>query len=87
MLAMSYISTDFDWEAPVPQVFTRTDHRCFWPSDRLYHPWLLATRATRDLKLLIEGLPPELTPLLRERFKPTRGPLLWRDAPEHASAL
>jgi hypothetical protein len=78
---MSYISVDFDWEAPVPQVFTRCDKRCFWPSDRLYRPLLFATRYARDLKALTEGLPPELAPILRERFKPTRGPLLWREAP------
>jgi hypothetical protein len=78
---MAYISLDFDWEAPVPQVFTRTDRRCFWPSDRLYRPLLFATRYARDLKALTQGLPPELTPILRERFKPTRGPLLWRVPP------
>jgi hypothetical protein len=78
---MSHISLDFDWEAPVPQVFTRTDHRCFWPSDRLYHPLLFATRYARDLKMLLQGLPPELAPLLRERFKPTRGPLIWHVPP------
>ncbi|HEU5368771.1 MAG TPA: hypothetical protein VFU69_09915 [Ktedonobacterales bacterium] len=68
---------DFDWLAPVPQPFTRSDGRVFWPGDRRYRPLLLATRLTRDLKMLIERLPRDLAPLLRERFKPTRGPLVW----------
>jgi hypothetical protein len=68
---------DFDWLAPVPQPFTRCEGRVFWPSDRRYRPLLLATRLTRDLRMLIERLPQELAPLVRERFKPTRGPLLW----------
>ena len=78
---MTSISTDFDWEAPVPQIFTRTDKRCFWPGDRLYRPLLFATRYARDLKAVTQGLPPILTPILRERFKPTRGPMLWRVPP------
>jgi hypothetical protein len=72
---------DFDWLAPVPQPFTRCDGRAFWPSDRRYRPLLLATRLTRDLRMLIERLPRELAPLLRERFKPTRGPLVWEVPP------
>jgi hypothetical protein len=72
---------DFDWLAPVPQPFTRCDGRAFWPSDRRYRPLLLATRLTRDLKMLIERMPRELGPLLRERFKPTRGPLRWEVPP------
>ncbi len=75
------ISTDFDWLAPVPQVFTRCEGRCFWPGDRLYHPLLFATRYTRDLNMLLERLPRELAPILRERFKPTRGPLIWQVPP------
>ncbi|HEU5368858.1 MAG TPA: hypothetical protein VFU69_10350 [Ktedonobacterales bacterium] len=72
---------DFDWLAPVPQLFTRCAARVFWPADRRYRPLLLATRLTRDLKMLIERLPRELGPLLRERFKPTRGPLVWETPP------
>jgi hypothetical protein len=72
---------DFDWLAPVPQPFTRCDGRVFWPADRRYRPLLLATRLTRDLRMLMERLPRELGPLLRERFKPTRGPLRWEVPP------
>ncbi|HEY7356989.1 MAG TPA: hypothetical protein VH590_11005 [Ktedonobacterales bacterium] len=78
---MSTILTDFDWLAPVPQPFTRSDARVFWPSDRRYRPLLLATRITRDLKMLSERMPPELRGMLRERFKPTRGPLIWETPP------
>ncbi|HEU5368666.1 MAG TPA: hypothetical protein VFU69_09385, partial [Ktedonobacterales bacterium] len=35
---------------------------------------------TRDLKLS-ERMPPELRGILRERFKPTRGPLIWETPP------
>ncbi|HEU5370077.1 MAG TPA: hypothetical protein VFU69_16520 [Ktedonobacterales bacterium] len=84
---MSTILTDFDWLAPVPQVFTRSDARVFWPSDRRYRPLLLATRLTRDLKFLLERLPADLAPMLRERFKPTRGPLLWDTPPALPTTL
>ena len=78
---------DFDWLAPVPQPFTRSDARVFWPGDRRYRPLLLATRLTRDLKMLIERLPADLAPLLRERFKPTRGPLIWETPPALPTTL
>jgi hypothetical protein len=78
---------DFDWLAPVPQPFTRCDGRAFWPSDRRYRPLLLATRLTRDLRMLIERLPRELAPLLRQRFKPTRGPLVWEVPPALPTSL
>ncbi|HEY7356735.1 MAG TPA: hypothetical protein VH590_09725 [Ktedonobacterales bacterium] len=84
---MPTILTDFDWLAPVPQLFTRCDARVFWPSDRCYRPLLLATRLTRDLKMLIERLPADLAPLLRERFRPTRGPLLWDTPPALPTTL
>ncbi len=84
---MSTILTDFDWLAPVPQPFTRCDGRVFWPSDRRYRPLLLATRMTRDLKFLSERLPAELAPLIRERFKPTRGPLRWEAPPALPTTL
>ncbi|HEY7358113.1 MAG TPA: hypothetical protein VH590_16650 [Ktedonobacterales bacterium] len=84
---MSTILIDFDWFAPVPQLFTRCDARVFWPGDRRYRPLRLATRITRDLKMLIERLPAELAPLLRERFKPTRGPLLWDTPPALPTTL
>ena len=84
---MSTILTDFDWLAPVPKPFTRSDTRVFWPGDRRYRPLLLATRLTRDLKMLIERLPAELAPLVRERFKPTRGPLLWDTPPALPTTL
>ncbi len=78
---------DFDWLAPVPQPFTRADARVFWPADRRYRPLVLASRLTRDLKLLGERLPRELGPLLRERFKPTRGPLIWETPPALPTTL
>jgi hypothetical protein len=78
---MSTISTDFDWLAPVPQVFTRCDTRVFWPGDRRYRPHSLTRRTTRDLVFLTQGLPPELRPLIRQRFAPTRGPLVWAVPP------
>ena len=74
---MSLCSTDVDWLAPVPQVFTRCDARVFWPGDRRARPHNLADRHACELKALTQGLPPELTPVLRQRFKPTRGRLIW----------
>ncbi len=74
-------SLDFDWLAPVPQPFTRCDGRAFWPADRLYRPLDERLRSTRDLRALTAGLPPDLKPILRERFKPTRGPLRWDTPP------
>jgi hypothetical protein len=78
---MSMLSTDFDWSAPEPQIFTRSNGPCFWPSDRLSRPHTLAVRHARELKALTLALPPALTPILRERFKPTRGPLVWKEPP------
>jgi hypothetical protein len=74
---MSTILTDFDWLAPVPQIFTRSAGRCFWPGDRFARPLDPTFRIMRDLKALTQAMPPVLTPILRERFKPTRGPLVW----------
>jgi hypothetical protein len=72
---------DFDWLASVPQPFTRSDGRVFWPGDRRYRPLDLAFRQLRDLRALTQALPAELSALLRERFKPTRGPLRWETPP------
>ena len=74
-------SVDFDWLAPVPQLFTRCASRAFWPADRRYHPLDERLRYTRDLRALIAALPPCLAPILRQRFKPTRGPLRWDTPP------
>ena len=35
----------------------------------------------RDLKALTQALPPDLTAILRERFKPARGELRWETPP------
>jgi hypothetical protein len=75
------VSLDFDWLAPVPQLFTRCDGRAFWPSDRRYLPLDERLRTTRDLRFLLAGLPPCLAPVLRQRFKPSRGPLRWDTPP------
>jgi hypothetical protein len=74
-------SLDFDWLAPVPQLFTRCDGRAFWPSDRRYQPLDERLRYARDLRFLLAGLPPCLAPVLRQRFKPSRGPLRWDTPP------
>ena len=74
---MSTILTDFDHLAPVPQVFTREAGRCFWPGDRCCRPLDPIYRTMRDLTALTQSLPRALTPILRERFKPTRGPMVW----------
>ena len=84
---MSAVSLAFDWSAPVPQPFTRSDGPTFWPSDRRYRPCLLATRTVRDMKMLTRALPPELAAILRERFKPTRGPLRWETPPALPSTV
>jgi hypothetical protein len=78
---MSLCSTDVDWLAPVPQVFTRCDTRVFWLGERRARPHNLADRHARELKALTQGLPPELTPVLRQRFKPMRGRLIWEVPP------
>ena len=78
---MSAVSLAFDWKAPVPQPFTRCDGPTFWPSDRWYRPLDERTRYTRDLRALLEGMPPALHASLRQRFKPTRGPLRWETPP------
>ncbi len=75
------VSLDFDWLAPVPQVFTRCAGRAFWPADRQYRPLDERLRYTRDLRALVAGLPACLAPILRERFKPSRGPLRWDTPP------
>ena len=84
---MSAVSLAFDWKAPLPQLFTRSDGPTFWPSDRRYRPLHPATRYTRDLKELTQALPPALTKPLRERFKPTRGPLRWETPPALPSTV
>ena len=78
---MSAVSLAFDWKAPVPHLFTRCDGPTFWPGDRRYRPRDLRFRIFRDLRALTEALPPALKPILRERFKPTRGPLRWETPP------
>jgi hypothetical protein len=80
-VSMSAVSLAFDWHAPAPQPFTRCDGSAFWPGDRCYRPLLSATRTTRDLRALTAALPSALKPILRERFKPTRGPLRWDTPP------
>ena len=78
---MAAVSLAFDWSAPVPQLFTRCDGPTFWPSDQRYRPLDSRLRYTRDLRALTAALPPALKPILRERFKPTRGPLRWDTPP------
>jgi hypothetical protein len=84
---MSAVSLAFGWSAPVPQPFTRSDGPTFWPSGRRYRPCLLATRYVRDMKLLTQVMPSELAAILRERFKPTRGPLRWETPPALSSTV
>ncbi|HEY7350022.1 MAG TPA: hypothetical protein VH599_17015 [Ktedonobacterales bacterium] len=78
---MSPASTAFAWGAPVPQPFTRCSGPTFWPGDRRYRPLDWSFRRVRDLTFLTEALPAALTAILRERFKPTRGPLRWETPP------
>ncbi len=78
---MAAVSVAFDWNAPVPHPFTRCAGPTFWPSDRRYRPLDPRLRYTRDLRALTQHMPLVLTPLLRERFKPTRGPLRWDTPP------
>jgi hypothetical protein len=79
--AVSAALPAFDWLAPVPQLFTRCDGRAFWPSDRRYLPLDERLRYARDLRFLLAGLPSCLAPVLRQRFKPSRGPLRWDTPP------
>ncbi len=78
---MSTLSTAFNWNAPVPQPFTRSDGSTFWPTDRRYRPLDYAFRRCRALTYLLEVMPPELTALLRERFQPERCALRWQTPP------
>jgi len=78
---MSTAALAFDWKAPVPQIFTRANGPTFWPGDRRYRPLDWSFRRIRDLKALIEAMPPELNSMLRERFKPARGALRWETPP------
>ncbi len=74
-------SAVFNWNAPVPQPFTRSDGPTFWPTDRRYRPLDYAFRRVRDLAFLTRALPPELTDTLKARFKPARGALTWETPP------
>jgi hypothetical protein len=78
---MSTAALAFDWKAPVPQVFTRSSGPTFWPGDRRCRPLDWSFRRIRDLTFLTRGLPPELTTMLKDRFKPARGALTWETPP------
>ena len=78
---MAAVSLAFDWNAPVPPLFTRSAGPTFWPGDRRYRPLDGRLRYTRNLRALTDALPAALKPILRERFKPTRGPLRWDTPP------
>jgi hypothetical protein len=73
--------TAFNWGAPLHQPFTRASGPTFWPTDSRCRPLHPATRRACSFRLLLWMQPPELTSLLRERFKPTRGDLRWDTPP------